>query len=161
MTYRRFFNYLLAASSLLLLGAWCYSLKHQPQVYACTSAHMLGFSLGNGSLTASVKSANGSLPYPRGLHFGNLEVPWDARGIFGEWRLGRTTDTPPWGFRPVAPRPSAATIHRASVPLWALWLVFITVTLVVFKRMERRSASGKERLLAEKSDSDRSTGNPS
>lgn len=157
MSYRKFFNWLLAASALVLLGAWRYSLGHEPQMYACTSGHMLGVSLGNGSLTASIKSANGTFPYPRGLHFGNPKTIRDARGMFGGWRLERTTDTPAWGFRPAAPRLPAAVIHRVSVPLWALWLALVTGTLVVFKRLEKQSASGKERLLAEKSAADRQT----
>lgn len=50
---------------------------------------------------------------------------------------------------------------RIDFPLWFPWLVFITGAFVICRLMERRSARGMEKKLAETDAADRMAGDPS
>ncbi|RYD21119.1 MAG: hypothetical protein EOP88_12565 [Verrucomicrobiaceae bacterium] len=157
MTYRRYFNYLLAASLVILLGAWAYSTGHQSGVHVSASRQVFSITIANGSLAAAVRSG-GSVSSPLTASFMSQKVPMRPYALFGEWRLIGQLQPPPPGF-PTPPGP-IPELHLAMIPLWAVWLFGIGSLLVCFKRLEKRSAPAKEKRLAESAASDRVAGDP-
>lgn len=157
MTYRRYFNYLLAASLVIILGAWAYSTGHQSGVYVSSSRQVFSITIGHGSLAAAVRSG-GSMSSPLTVNFMSQKVPMRPYALFGEWHLIGQLQTPPPGF-PAPPGP-IPKLYLAMIPLWAVWLSGIGALLVCFKRLEKRSAPAKEKRLAESAASDSVAGDP-
>ena len=172
MTYRKLFKRLLAASTLILLLVWGYSLLRQPRVVIHTPGLAFDLSINHGSLLTGIRSDAKVIAHTYSVQSANPPVRLDSRRLFGEWESARRTGetriyprgTPrsPGGF-PIGP-PTASTVRTTrdiTMPLWAPWLVFIATSFIFCRWREKRSSRGKEKTLAEQAIPDRSAGNPS
>ena len=146
MTYRRLFLWLFTGSTVVLLVIWGVSLFHSTTFRRSP----FGFTIIHGTLESTF------LRMEPGSHVVLHETPDGGfrklpdRGMdhpLGRWKATRVGGHFSNKHHPASPPDfSIRTLH---VPLWGPWLVFVSCAFVLCKLMERRSASGREKRLAE------------
>lgn len=179
MTWSRLFRRTAATSTLVLVGMWLWSLCCKTEIsyhpdslglsvtQACVGVrHSEYHPQGTGTSFGGGKPpAKGTITpfYPMGYpgepswiqrNFSIHHVPvasTPATGLLGTWKQELRREIKTFSFPPMGrPEDRPFWIHRTVYfPLWVPWLFFVTSALVLCRFMEKRTASGKEKELAE------------
>lgn len=169
MTYRKLFLWILAASTLAVAALWTWSCWGHAQVRASRSGHGSYLAaIWSGTVILELYSSEvrptkeeaDAVPLPQ--HFflpGRRSHDWsfgwtsssDLASRFYKYRRTGEFDLEK-KFQPFVMGHSSLyynAAYRVDFPLWVPWLVMVGTALVVTRWMERRSASGKEKRMAE------------
>lgn len=149
MTYRKLFLRLFTGSTVLLLVLWGVSL-----FYSATARRtpfrftIIHGTLESGFTRTAPMSANNDIVFIETFNGGFQALP--DRGMahpLGRWKAAREGEH-------VLPKPSPTdppdlVIDTLHVPLWVPWLLIVSCAFFFCRLMEKRSASGREKRLAE------------
>lgn len=129
MSYRRLFHLLLIGSTLALAGLWWQSFRSW---YSFVGSTPFAYSVNVASATASIAWDPDELTW----------FPVQTRLIPARKTPRKLSDfMGKFNFR-------ADHVYHVAFPVWLPWLLFVTGGYVFVRVMERRSAAGKEKLLA-------------
>ena len=130
MTYRRLYLYLLIGSTLALAGVWWQSFRSWYSFVGSTPP--LAFSVNVASATVSIAWDPDELTW----------FPVQTRLIPARRNPRKLSDfMGKFNFR-------ADHVYHVAFPVWSPWLLFVTGGYAFVRVMERRSAAGKEKVLA-------------
>lgn len=162
MTHRRLFLWLFTGSTALLLMAWGVSLFRQPMALVFMPGREFSLSLCPGFLRLEVESEAWKITHGRGMIFTKSRTVTAPHLGVWVWNWESSTGRKSIAARPSGPRLATTDVksHRISFPLWAPWLIFTVGTFVVCQWLEKRSAAGREKMLAEGAGSDSVAGDP-
>lgn len=154
MTWRKIFLYLLLTSTLVLAAVSTFSLWYETQV----TIRSLRCSVLKGTIATEVTEWRNQEPGISGLDTPGISFrqrPLEHAPVgyaWGGWKSYREeSKLMDVTFR-AGIRHEAAALrvkHILHIPLWAPWLLFVGCTYAFCKRMEKQSASGMEKELAE------------
>lgn len=154
MTHRRLLFWIFIGSVVLLLAVWGSSLIRQRGVSIRGPGREHGISISRGSIIAILRTHERVTSPHHSIAFSRGPVQWRNLRSFGEWDWRRSNGSftirpsTPGGASPGPPVATIATVHRElKTPLWAWWLVFVSVAYMVCRWMEKRAASGKDKTL--------------
>ncbi|RYD21118.1 MAG: hypothetical protein EOP88_12560 [Verrucomicrobiaceae bacterium] len=162
MTHRRLFLWLFTISTALLIMAWGVSLFRQPMALVFMPGREFSLSLCPGFLRLEVESEAWKITHGRGMIFTKSRTVSSPH--LGVWVWNRESSTARKSISTHRTSPPLAITdvrsHRISFPLWAPWLIFTGGTFVVCRWLEKRSAAGREKMLAESAALDSVAGDP-
>ena len=150
MTWRKLFLWLFIISTVLLGTLWWHSTSTAHRVSYMPSGFGTGTNIAICSSTVLVDLV------PDGILTTGLEYdsgPSSEIGIFtdseNDPRPGPFGRFSYFGLPMTEPATFSTTIHQLEFPFWVPWLLFVGVGFVFCRFMEKRSASGKEKRLAD------------
>ena len=145
MTYRRLFLWLLLGSTLVLGGAWWFTLKNYTGITWSKGpgSPVLFGNMRSGQVELRWLSQSTRSKIIKGWYFDHLPPWWSVDEVL-EHPLGKFY----WsGKDEESPLGVPYRQYHLEFPIWVPWVLFVGGAFAACRWMERRSISGREKVL--------------